>query len=160
MKTWKRFMMVAAATLLTCCATVAQQKAKTKAKPKAKQKARGGVLAIPEVTKDKLICFALYTAQDGVLKVTAQLYPLGEGDDRTVRLETKQDGQWKQVAQAKVIEQGWTAPMRVENWDASKDVAYRVAHGKTAFYEGIIRKDPKDKDVITVAAFTGTSIHA
>jgi hypothetical protein len=115
-------------------------------------------LSIPDVTRDKVICVALYTVQNNVLKLTAQLYPLEPGEDRTVRLEIKQDGQWKQIAQTPVIEQGWTAPFRVERWDSTKNIEYRVAHGTQAYYTGTIRRDPIDKDVIVVAAFTGNSI--
>ncbi len=43
------------------------------------------LLDIPKVTKDKLICFALYTVDDSILKLTAQLYPLADDDPRTVR---------------------------------------------------------------------------
>ena len=31
-------------------------------------------IAVPEVSRDKVICFALYTVHDNVLKLTAQLY--------------------------------------------------------------------------------------
>ena len=116
-------------------------------------------LKIPEVSRDKVICFALYTVQNDILKLTAQLYPLKPGEDRNIRLEIKQDGKWKQIAQKQVIEKGWTAPFRVENWDSTKDVEYRVLHGKNASYTGTIRKDPLDKEVIVVAAFTGNSIN-
>ena len=116
-------------------------------------------LTIPDVPRDKVICFALYTVQNNVLKLNAQLYPLEPGEDRTVRLETRQDGQWRQIAQTQVIEQGWTAPFRVERWDSTKDTEYRVAHGKDAYFAGTIRRDPVDKDVIVVAAFTGNSIN-
>ena len=115
-------------------------------------------LSVPDVTRDKVICFALYTVQNNVLKLTAQLYPLEPGEDRTVRLETKQDGKWKQIAQTRVIEEGWTAPFRIERWDSARNVEYRVAHGTRAYYTGTIRRDPIDKDVIVVAAFTGNSI--
>ena len=117
------------------------------------------VLKVPEVSRDKVICFALYTVQNNVLKLNAQLYPLNENEDRNVRLEIKQDGKWRQIAETHVIEKGWTAPFRVESWDSTKDVEYRVAHGKNAYYTGTIRKDPLDKDVIVVAAFTGNSIN-
>ncbi|UCF14458.1 MAG: metallophosphoesterase, partial [Phycisphaerales bacterium] len=116
-------------------------------------------LTVPEVSRDKIICFALYTVQDNILKLTAQLYPLEPGESRTVRLETKRNGKWRQIAQTKVIKQGWTAPFRVENWDSTRDVEYRVAHGDSAFYTGTIVKDPVDRDVIVVAAFTGNSIN-
>jgi len=122
-------------------------------------KKRGALLEIPKVSKDKVICFALYTVHDNILKLTAQLYPLEESDPQTVRLETKRDGQWKQVATTKIVNPGWTAPFRVENWDMSKEVAYRVRHGQAAVYEGIIRKNPIDKDQFVVAAFTGNSIY-
>ncbi len=115
-------------------------------------------LTIPKVAKDEVICFALYTVHDGVLKLTAQLYPLDDGDDMTVRLEVKKGGEWVQVAKTNIVNPGWTAPFRVEGWDSSAEVEYRVAHGKSAFYTGTIRKDPIDKDEIVVAAFTGNSI--
>ena len=121
--------------------------------------AKAQVPTVPEVSRDKVICFALYTVNNNIMKMTAQLYPLNEGEDRTVRLETKQGGSWKQIARTQVVEKGWTAVFRVENWDMSKDIEYRVAHGKNAYYTGIIRKDPVDKDTIVVAAFTGNSIY-
>ncbi|MHC4623876.1 MAG: hypothetical protein ACYS4W_08230 [Planctomycetota bacterium] len=115
-------------------------------------------LEAAEFPRDKVICFALYTVNNNILKMTGQLYPLKPDEDRTVRLEIKQDGRWKQIARAKVIEDGWTAPFRVENWDTTKDIEYRLAHGKNAYYTGTIRKDPVDKDTIVVVAFTGNSI--
>ncbi len=129
--------------------------------------ARSQLLKIPDVPRDQVICFALYTAHNNILKMTAQLYPpdvrrinpLKEDEERKVRLEIKEGGKWKQVADAQVIEEGWTAHFRVENWDCTKDIEYRVAHGKNAYYTGTIRKDPVDKDVIVVAAFTGNSIY-
>ena len=120
---------------------------------------RAQPLKVPEVSRDKVICFALYTVQDNVLKLTAQLYPLEPGESRKVRLETKRNGRWRQIAQTQVIEQGWTAPFRIENWDSTKNIEYRVAHGSNAYYTGTVLKDPVDKDVIVVAAFTGNSIY-
>jgi len=121
--------------------------------------ANAQLLKVPEVSRDKVICFALYTVQNNIMKMTAQLYPLEEGEDRIVRLEIKKDMGWKQIAQKQVIEKGWTATFRIESWDSTKDIEYRVAHGKNAYYTGIIRKDPVDKDIIVVAAFTGNSIY-
>jgi hypothetical protein len=116
-------------------------------------------LKIPEVSRDNVICFALYTVQNNILKMTAQLYPLKQDEDKKVRLEVKEDVKWKRIAETQVIEKGWTAPFRVENWDCTKNVEYRLAHGKNAYYSGTIRKDPVDKDTIVVAAFTGNSIY-
>ncbi len=120
---------------------------------------RDKLLEIPDVSRDKVICFALYTVHNDIMKMTAQLYPLKDGEERTVRLELKRDGAWGQIAESPVIERGWTAHFRVENWDSTRDIEYRLRHGETARYAGIIRKDPVDKDVIVVAAFTGNSIY-
>jgi len=116
-------------------------------------------LTIPDVAKKDVICFALYTVHHKTLKLTAQLYPLDSGDSKTVRLEIEKDGQWVEVAQTTVIESGWTAPLRVDDWDDSQDYKYRAAHGTEATYEGTVRKNPVDKDEIIVAGFTGNSIH-
>lgn len=128
-------------------------------KNKGKGKKGRAVLAIPEVADKDRICFALYTVHDKTLKLTAQLYPIPEGQPREVRLEIQKDGEWTEIAKIDVIERGWTAPFRVENWDDSKATKYRVAHGTEAFYEGIVRRNPVDKKVIIVAGYTGNSIH-
>ena len=119
---------------------------------------RRAVLTIPEVASKDLICFALYTVHDQTLKITAQLYPIPEGATRTVRLEIERNGEWDEVARTTAIEQGWTAPFRVDNWDDSRAYKYRVLHGTEASYEGTVRKNPVDKDEIIVAGFTGNSI--
>ena len=142
--------------LTICCAAIAV--ACTPAD--AQQNRRGrAVLSIPEVENKDIICFALYTVHDGTLKLTAQLYPIAETDTKTVRLEIERDGKWVEVARTTAVERGWTAPFRVEDWDDSKTCRYRVAHGTEATYEGIIRRNPVDKDEIVVAGFTGNSIH-
>ena len=153
----KSFRMVFAILVLVTLAGNTMSAAPKKVRPKRKS-APSGIELPKNITKDKLICFALYTVQKNVLKLTAQLYPLAKDDPRTVRLEIKKGDKFVQIAETKVIERGWTAPFRVEKWDSTKDVEYRVAHGKTAFYTGIVRRDPVDKDVIVVAAFTGNSV--
>ena len=123
------------------------------------KKKRVDLLAIPEVTRDKVICFALYTVHDKALKLTAQFYPLKEGEPRKAHLQIKRGEKWVNVANTTIIERGWTAPFRVDNWDDSKKVSYRVRHGKEAQYEGIIQKNPADKDEFVMVGFTGNSIN-
>ena len=128
---------------------------------------KANALIIPDVPRDQVICFAPYTVHNDILKMTAQFYPLKEGESRKATLQGKFDSVWKTIATAIVSEAPynnrnkdlrWTAHFRVENWDASKTVAYRIVglDGK-ATYEGIIRRDPVDKKEIVVAAFTGNS---
>ena len=123
------------------------------------KKKRIDLLAIPEVPRDKVICFALYTVHNKTLKLTAQFYPLKEGESRKARLEIKRDGEWIKVGDTNIIERGWTAPFRVNNWDDTLQIPYRVRHGKNAQYEGIIQKNPTHKDEFIMAGFTGNSIN-
>lgn len=109
------------------------------------------------VPRDEVVAFAVYTHDRGVLKLTAQLYPLKPDEDREVRLEFQQDGQWNTVATQQVIDLGWSAHFRIENWDNTQDVPYRVRHGKHALFEGRIRRDPIDKDVIVVGSLSCNS---
>lgn len=121
-----------------------------------------------DVPKEDSICFCLYTVSDGTMKMSAQLYPLDKGVDRTVDLQIQKGGQWKTIQSTQVSEEPygwpqkdklrWTAHFRVEDWDHSDDYEYRVlAAGGAAEYTGTIRKDPVGKDVVKVAAFTGNS---
>lgn len=109
------------------------------------------------VPRDQVVAFALYTHDRGVLKMSAQLFPLKPGEAREVRLELLRDGQWREVARADVIYPGWSAHFRVEPWDASVSVPYRVRHGEAAVFEGLIRRDPSDKDEIVVASLSCSS---
>ena len=118
---------------------------------------KGGKPTIPDVPRDEVICFTLYTVQDGVLKLSAQLYPLKEGESRDVTLQVKDAAEWKTISKGQVDEVGWMHTFRVEDWDNGKDHAYRVTHSGGSAYEGLVRKDPLDKDEIVVAAFTGNS---
>ena len=103
------------------------------------------------VERDQVCAFAVYTHDHGTLKLSAQMFPLMPDEEKVARLEFKQpDGSWSEVAKEQIIELGWSAHFRIEKWDNTKDVAYRVRHGEKAQFEGLIRKDPIDKDVIVV----------
>jgi hypothetical protein len=122
--------------------------------PKGKAKAKGGgqpVAPPMDMPRDQVVAFAIYTHHGGVLKISAQLFPLKPGEPREARLELKRDGIWAEAAKAEVLYPGWDAHFRIQDWDATKDVAYRVRHGEQALFEGRIRRDPVDKDVIVVA---------
>lgn len=109
------------------------------------------------------ILFSQYTLSNGVLKLSAQMPPLGKQDSQTVTLQIE-EGQnlWKTIGEEKIHPQARTATFRIPDWDDSKDTPYRLVYtqkhrsgdaGKeTPFaWTGTIRKDPVDKDVITVA---------
>lgn len=98
-----------------------------------------------------------YTVQNGVLKLTAQLTPVGDKDPDSLTLQLKQEGGWKDAATTKIVKPGYTATFRVEKWDSTKEVHYRVGYSckpedKVIFYRsGVIKKDPVEKKSITLA---------
>lgn len=118
---------------------------------------RGFLQSFVRVPRDQVVAFALYTHDHGVLKMTAQLFPLKPDEPREVRLELLQDDRWQEVKRAPVQYPGWHAHFRLEPWDASRDVRYRIRHGENATFEGLIRRDPVDKEVIVVGALSGNS---
>lgn len=103
------------------------------------------------VPRDQVIAFALYAHDTGVLKLTSQLYPLRPGEGREAHLEFWRNGRWVETARAPVIYPGWSAHFRIAPWDAARSVRYRVRHGASASFEGVIRRDPQDKNEIVVA---------
>jgi len=110
-----------------------------------------------DVPRDQVICFGIYTTQNKVMKMTAQLFPLYPNETRTVRLELLRNGKWVEVAKSKVNDLGWSALFRVEKWDETIDVKYRLRHGQKAFYQGLIRKQPTNKNEIVVASLNCNS---
>lgn len=117
----------------------------------------GGPPEIPDVRPDEVIAFALYTVHDGILKLSAQLYPLKDHQVRRVSVQFRQNNEWTTRAQEPVDPDGWLAVFRIPNWDSNRSAPYRVHHEDGAVFEGRIRKNPADKDEIVVAAFTGNS---
>lgn len=109
------------------------------------------------VPRDQVICFGIYTVHAGVLKLSAQLFPLHPGETRTVRLELEADGAWIEVAREDVDDVGWSALFRVEGWDPSRSVRYRLRHGPDATYVGTVRRDPADEDEVVLAALSCNS---
>ena len=116
-----------------------------------------------EVSRDEVVAFALYTVDvkpaggPAVLKLTAQLFPLKPGEPRVARLEVKRNDAWEEVATSEVLYPGWDAHFRVEGWDQTKPVSYRVRHGERASFAGLVRADPAAGERITVAVLSCNS---
>lgn len=117
----------------------------------------GGPPTIPEVARDEVIGFCLYTTHNGVLKLTAQLYPLRSGEPKVVELHIEREGTWELASTANVDPTGWMATFRVDDWDDSESRRYRVTHAGGASFEGLIRRNPRDKDEIVVASLSCNS---
>jgi len=104
-----------------------------------------------------------YTLSRNIMKLTAQLMPLSDTDSKDVFFQVRKDGQWRTIAATRVVEPGNTAPFRIGNWDSTHDTPYRICYSspvfpqtlKTFYWEGVVRLDPREKEEIVVAAFTG-----
>jgi len=110
-----------------------------------------------KVNRDSVVAFGIYTVSKNILKLSAQLYPLYPEETRTVRLEIEEEGNWKEIQKKSVNDLGWSALFRIENWDDSKDMRYRLRHGENAIFEGLIRKNPTDNEQISLAALSCNS---
>ena len=91
------------------------------------------------VPRDQVVAFAPYKHDHGVLKLSAQLYPLMPDEPRTVTLEFKDGDQWNIAAESPVLYPGWSAHFRVENWDHSRSAVYRVRLADQSHFEGMVQ---------------------
>ncbi len=108
------------------------------------------------------ILFNHYTLSRGVLKMTAQMPPLGAQDSRTVKLETKKAGAWTPIGEEKIHPDSRTATFRIPDWNDREDAPYRLAYSLGArehTWTGTVRKDPVDAPVLTVADVS-CNVHA
>ncbi|MHB8302285.1 MAG: alkaline phosphatase D family protein [Acidobacteriaceae bacterium] len=108
------------------------------------------------------ILFALYTVSRGTMKLSPQFPPLGNAPN-TATLQTRNGkGAWKTIATAELDRDAWNATFRVPSWDDTRDHAYRVLYSmpdgsgalKQYTYDGTIRRDPVEKQDITVGLLT------
>jgi phosphodiesterase/alkaline phosphatase D-like protein len=105
------------------------------------------------------ILFNHYTLSGGVLTMTAQMPPLGAQDSPVVRLQVERDGAWHTLAEEPIHAEARTATFRTADWDATRDVPYRLAYSLASrdgasrehFWPGTIRRDPSEQPVLTVA---------
>ena len=110
-----------------------------------------------KVERDNVIAFGIYTLSKNVLKLTAQLFPLYPDESRDIKFQIYESGKWNEVQKKEINEIGWSTTFKIENWDDTKNVRYRLRHGKNAEFEGKIRKNPIEKDIIKLAAFSCNS---
>ena len=104
------------------------------------------------------ICFTLYTVHENTLKMTAQFYPIQDYEPFESSLQIKKDGEWVTVNHSRIEYPGYTAHFRIDDWDDTKEVEYRVEHNEKAYYTGIVRKNPIGKDEFVMATFSCNSI--
>lgn len=104
-----------------------------------------------------------HTLEENILRLTAQFMPIGEEDNQSATFEILKEEKWVEKETKAIIKPGFTVPFMIENWNSNEDIPYRIKYihkfknGDTqiTYYQGLIRKNPIQKENITVAAFTG-----
>ena len=83
------------------------------------------------------ILFAQYTLSKNVMKLTAQMAPVGNGS-RTVRLQIRKQDEpgWKTIGEAVIDPLARTAAFRISDWDDTYKIPYRLVYSLSS---------PKDK---------------
>ena len=107
------------------------------------------------------ILWSMYTLSEGVMKMTAQMPPLGQEDNKMVQLQIEKEGEWETISEEKIDPDARIAVFRVEDWNAGEDHDYRLAYNQemkdgsvqTDYYRGTIREDPKNQP-LEVAGMT------
>jgi phosphodiesterase/alkaline phosphatase D-like protein len=87
-----------------------------------------------------------------VMKMTAQMPPIGERDSQSVRLQVARGDAWRTIGGQPIDADSRTATFRVAHWPQDRDVPYRLVYtmratdGSTAdhHYEGTVRRQPDD----------------
>jgi len=104
-----------------------------------------------------------YTLSNDILKITAQMAPIAKTDSQKVSFEIEKEGVWQKLSQTSIITPGYTATFRIPNWNSSSDISYRIKYiyksskkeKEVDYWKGTIKHDPKEKEEIVIAGFTG-----
>jgi hypothetical protein len=101
------------------------------------------------------ILWSMYTVSNNVLKMTAQMAPVGERAE-PVHLEIEREGRWRRMASAPIDPLSRTTTFRVADWLANQDTPYRIVYNmdRDAVFTGIVRRDPVDRNDIRVAVLS------
>ena len=103
------------------------------------------------------ILWTQYTLHRGVMKMTAQVSPMGRMNREKVHLELWKEDKWKRVQSSVIHEYASTAHFRIENWNDQQPVPFRVLFkdgNEMGEWKGTIRKDPRNKKTIKLAALS------
>ena len=109
---------------------------------------------------------SLYTLEHGILRMTAQMPPLGKHDSKTVALQLQdnknKDILWVEVDQATIDPDSRTATFEVQGVDMTQAHPYRLVynlvdtdgHSVQHVYEGTIAAEPSPNEPFVMAALT------
>ena len=107
------------------------------------------------------VCFAQYTLDRKVLKLTAQLAPVESIGGYGVALQIREGGGWRTLKESTLDPLGRTAHFRIDGWPYERTVSYRVSVALPLksgvaeyFYEGEIAREPLEDKRVKMAVFS------
>ncbi len=110
----------------------------------------------------------LYTLDEGILKMTAQVVPVNKPEKQLVDLQIRTENDaWESIQKSKLHALARTAHFRFDEWDDTKDVFYRLAYNflngdsiQTEYLYGIIKRDPIAKSSIKLVGLSCSEDYA
>lgn len=101
------------------------------------------------------VLWTMYTLSRNTLKMTAQLPPLGETENREATLQVQGTAGWTTLQTAKMDPYARTVTWKIEDWDMTTPKNYRVTfdfinvfgNKDNAEYQGEIRKEPENSEL-------------
>lgn len=107
------------------------------------------------------IAFSMYTLSNNILKLSAQMMPMGETESKVVKLQLKDKSEWKTIASESFDYPSYNAVFKVQDWDSSSEQIYRLIYSSKENNEidsykwsGVIRKEPVEKDTLKTVAIS------
>lgn len=93
------------------------------------------------------ILWSMYTLSGNILKISAQLPPIGLKDTKNVGLQFLKDGKWAQESYNEIDPESYTAIFRIDDWDSTLSQPYRLVYEDKVedFYEGEISAEPLNR---------------
>jgi phosphodiesterase/alkaline phosphatase D-like protein len=91
------------------------------------------------------ILWPMYTIHNNTLKMSVQMPPISDDDEKELVLKLKIEGQFKEMQKVQIGTASYQAVFKVDNWTAERDTAYQIVYvneGKTYKYDGIIKAEP------------------
>lgn len=129
--------------------------------------AAGDAFLVDESRRFGPILWSMYSLSDSrsdegfVMKLSALTGPLGEADNQSVELFIESENEWASLGTAALDTDAWTATFRIPNWDATKQVPFRLVYQEkhtdssttASEWTGTIRANPSGRP-LRMAALT------
>jgi len=98
------------------------------------------------------VLMSTYMLSRNALSLNAQFPQICIDEYASAQLSVKQDDQWVVVASADIDPAAFVSRFTVANWDASRDVVYRVELGAHHYY-GVIQAEPTDTEDFIISTY-------